>query len=405
MTDATPLLGAQSESRPDQGRIHAATLLPPAQPVYVLRGHCSAIHAVAFVRHNSRLLVGDADGWASLWSLASKRAVAVWRAHRAAVLGLTEWGDENIISQGRDGRLIVWQLRAIDEETLEKKLPVDGACDEQKQPWVLHCLTVNTINFCAFSACSNHGELSVPASPGTAGSRAETLFIAVPAVKDGQVDIFRLPDEHRLSTIPGVENVKTGMVMAVNIFTHADLTRVAIGYENGSVALFSYDSSHGRWTVDYHEPVHSQPVLSIDVAPMLGLFYSSSADAIIAQHSLSRQNEKGRTSLHKIDTKHSGQQALTVRSDERILATAGWDSRVRVYSAKTLKELVVLKWHKQGCYALSFAVLHGSVDTLYARDGNAPVQTVQRRRKAEAESTHWLAAGSKDGKVSLWNIY
>merc|ERR1712000_759487 len=49
-------------------------------------------------------------------------------------------------------------------------------------------------------------------------------------------------------------------------------------------------------------------------------------------------------------TKHAGQQGLTVRSD----------GRMRVYSTKTLKELAVLKWHKEGCYSVALADVAGS---------------------------------------------
>lgn len=401
MTDAA------TEQRPDQRDIRAATLPPPAQPVYVLRGHSSPIHAVALVRHNSRLLAGDADGWVSLWNLASKRAVAVWRPHQATILGLQEWGDEKIVSQGRDSRLIVWQLRASDEDGLEKKLPVDGATDGQRQPWMLHSLSVNSLNFCAFSACPTLGTPLLPASPDTAHLE-RGLVIAVPAPRDGQIDIFQLPSEHRLSRVAAIEDVKTGMVMAVHILHHRDVLLLAAGYENGWVALFAQDSSSSEWTMRYHAFPHSQPVLSIDVAPTLGLFYSSSADAIIAQHPLPALRETELPELRQVKTKHSGQQALTVRSDEKIVATAGWDSRIRVYSAKTLKEVAVLKWHTQGCYALSFANLYGSTEPL---DGNAgtrtsdQIQTVEQRRRAQVEATHWLAAGSKDGKISLWDIY
>jgi WD40 repeat protein len=74
------------------------TSLPPAQPSYVFRGHAAHVHCVLFVRQNSRLLTGDADGWVVLWKLASKRPVAVWRAHDAAILGFAEWGAEKIIT-------------------------------------------------------------------------------------------------------------------------------------------------------------------------------------------------------------------------------------------------------------------------------------------------------------------
>lgn len=80
------------------GLLQQSSNLPSAQPTYILRGHSAQIHAVRFLRQNTRLLTGDADGWVVLWSLASKRAVAVWRAHTTTVLGLEDWTDEKIIT-------------------------------------------------------------------------------------------------------------------------------------------------------------------------------------------------------------------------------------------------------------------------------------------------------------------
>ena len=124
-----------------------------------------------------------------------------------------------------------------------------------------------------------------------------------------------------------------------------------------------------------------------------------------------------------------------MRSDGKIYATAGWDARVHVYSAKTMKELVVLKWHKEGCYATAFAEIDApaphpveATGPYQSNDGREQVQaidsssnepppstalvpvpiptsTVSQRRELKAQTTHWLAAGSKDGKVSLWDIY
>lgn len=72
--------------------------LPPAQPHYILRGHSSQIHAVAFLRHNSRLLTGDADGWVVVWNLSTRRPVTVWRAHQGPILALSEWPSERVIT-------------------------------------------------------------------------------------------------------------------------------------------------------------------------------------------------------------------------------------------------------------------------------------------------------------------
>jgi hypothetical protein len=92
----------------------------------------------------------------------------------------------------------------------------------------------------------------------------------------------------------------------------------------------------------------------------------------------------------------------------------------------------VCKWHEAGCYAVAFAdVLASSTEESSppasgakgqlegcgtGEDGSrtrdiVPVVpklvavTVSERRMRQARRTHWLAAGSKDGKVSLWDVF
>jgi WD40 repeat protein len=254
------------------------------------------------------------------------------------------------------------------------------------------------------------------------------------------------------------------MVMAVSIFYNgADLAVIA-GFESGHTTVSQFIDGQG-WQILYMSQPHSQPVLSLAVNPNYASYVTSSADAIVAKHpipSLSLE-EYGSTStnppsgvgeskiltsgmsllsqglasagprknrsippkietqtnpLKIIQTKHSGQQGLKIRSDGKIFATAGWDSRVRVYSVQSLKELAVLKWHKEGCYAVTFADITGSRDDL-GRTGQTQtsdeegamtivtgaILSVKEKRDLRATTTHWLAAGSKDGKVSLWDIY
>ena len=180
--------------------------------------------------------------------------------------------------------------------------------------------------------------------------------------------------------------------------------------------------------VSFHRQKHFLPSTSIDYVPVLSMIISpskdhyitSSADAIIAKHPLPAAKSIWQTELKPIkisQTKHSGQQGLSYRSDGKVFATAGWDSQVRVYSGKTTKELAVLGWHKTGCYATAFASVSLSenlssedVDeqpdsTAVISKSNPHIGTVQRRRDEKAQSTHWFAAGAKDGKISLWDIY
>ncbi|KAI9683621.1 MAG: ASTRA complex subunit [Trizodia sp. TS-e1964] len=358
-------------------------LLPPAQPVYVLRGHASAIHSIQFIRHNSRLVTGDAEGWIVLWDTATRRPVAVWKAHDGAILGTCSWGGSRIITHGRDNRLFVWELNSADEALFNQTLPVDEQLSYRRAPWLLHALHVNTLNFCAFATCSVVDEADID-TPSIDAS--QSILVAVPnALESASIDMFHLPSEGRIDTISFEGSTKT--------------------------------------------------VLSLDVSPQQGYYFTSSADAILAKHPLFLTNptrgpgsgEEPNVAFMSVQTKHAGQQSLCVRSDGRIIATAGWDARVRIYSAKNLRELAVLKWHNDGCYAVAIAPILSSLATvsdtaesnvtsrLSLEDttcsatatcsGIQTVSTVAQRRQDKAQSVHWVAAGSKDGKVSLWDLY
>jgi WD40 repeat protein len=188
--------------------------------------------------------------------------------------------------------------------------------------------------------------------------------------------------------------------MCVKVLIQDGQLVLMVGYESGYCCVWRYAQAKDQWALLSTTKSHSQPILSLDIAKSLQRYYTSAADATIASHSLT--DLAASQPIKTNETKHSGQQSLHVRSDEKIFATAGWDGCVRVYSTKTMRELAVLKWHKQGCYALAFADL-SSHQTETAE--SQTLQTVGQRRETKAQITHWVAAGSKDGKVSLWDIY
>ncbi|KAH7163522.1 WD40-repeat-containing domain protein [Dactylonectria estremocensis] len=442
-------------------------------PKAILRGHKAQVHSSTFIRGNSRLVTGDAEGYVVLWDLTIMRPRAVWRAHESAILGVRGWGDDKIISHGRDHKLIVWKLGQGDEEHLSKTLPVEEVPTPRPQPWMLHLLEVNTMNFCSFATS--------PSAPGHLDASAEILIAVPNTLASEAIDIYSLPTQTRIHTIrPGEKN---GMAMCLSLFHLEDAVTLIAAFENGYASVHRLNPD-GEWITTYRSQAHSQPVLSLDVDPKRGFFLTSSADSLIVKHPIptSRQetipvpdtkprvveiteeepsppqsllsaalkqslSQSGQASprvlkewedpLKVVNTKHSGQQSLKVRSDGRIFATAGWDSRVRVYSAKTMKELAVLKWHQVGCYAVAFSDLtassaisepisssiqdasrsetipqstaSGAPETaLASRSAGTLVKSttsVKDRRIAQAKTTHWVAAGAKDGKVSLWDIY
>ncbi|PKK51663.1 hypothetical protein CI102_2551 [Trichoderma harzianum] len=452
-------------------------------PKAILRGHKAQIHAATFVRQNERLATGDAEGWVVLWDLTIMRPRAVWRAHENAILGMKGWGRDKIITHGRDHKLIVWKITEEDEGRLSVSLPLEDTPTPRPQPWVLHLLEVNTMNFCSFAACLSDAEQgSLEAASPTA-----EVIIAVPnTLASEAIDIYTLPSQTRIHTIKSSQT--NGMAMSLSLFHHQGCLTLAAAFENGFVSVHRLGSD-GSWTMTYRSQAHTQPILSIDVHPSREYFFTSAADALMAKHPVPtsqqevdadlepdqrvteavepHQTNTGKSLLSAalrdatasetrprrkklkewehplkvINTKHSGQQNLKVRSDGKLFATAGWDSKIRIYSTKTLKELAVLSWHKVGAYAVAFATVaepnplsntsknakptpseqlaENNVKEATSASPQVPPNDVQEtaslikgpgmsvkdRRLQLAKTAHWIAAGAKDGKVSLWDIY
>ncbi len=221
--------------------------------------------------------------------------------------------------------------------------------------------------------------------------------------------------------------------MALSVFHHpsapSNPLTVLAGFESGHTSVNQL--SNLIWSTFYISNPHSQPILSLAPSPDKSFYLTSSADAMIAKHPIPIERENTSIAvesmpLKTLQTKHAGQQGLRIRNDGLVFATAGWDGRVRVYSSKSVKEMAVLKWHKEACYAVDFADVDVNVSSGEAR-GSEPGEegaeegkgkgkekevvkrigtlTVKEERFRKAKTAHWVAAGSKDGKVSLWDIY
>jgi WD40 repeat protein len=377
-------------------------------------------------------------------------------------------------------------------------------------------------------------------------SSSDSVLVAVPSRDDKKIEVYQFPDEKLVSFVPRVQTTDTGMVMAVKLAYHQSSNNflVLAGYEGGFTAVHLLDLSaqeSGKSIPEFAKLIylsqpHTQPILSLDVTPDASMYFTSSADAIIAAHripelpthvdqddhdddlaSIWRKNNdapmqppakashriaeditpaeesknlslKNTSSSHRptsspssspplsslplsstspplsftkqalpqipssttakaglssllsaatsstfppkpnslpppfitavqppykmAQTKHAGQQSLSVRSDGRLFVTGGWDSRIRVYSAKTLKEVACLKWHKEGVYAVGFGLVLG--EDVEIEDGTAlalkngignGLSKLQRQREEQIRRKHWVVAGSKDGKVSLWEVF
>lgn len=134
--------------------------------------------------------------------------------------------------------------------------------------------------------------------------------------------------------------------------------------------------------------------------------------------------------IHVEPTVSPGKSAVAVRSDGKLLATAGWDGecvhlalfvllisvlltllicarprRLRLYSAKSLQPLAVLSHHRSSLQALDFAPLEPDKDGCRV-DSNDDSDSEDDRGRAEGgRAKAWVAAGGQEAKVSLWEVY
>ena len=284
----------------------------------------------------------------------------------------------------------------------------------------------------------SHVEVAMPRDE---DSGFPPVMIATPnGLDQGGIDIFGLPSERRLCKLGSDKDVKTGMVMALSLLYQGQPPQLVIiaGYEDGRVIVHTQDHTGSQtdqwlWKKVLIRHDHKQPILSLEVDLPSESVFTSSADAVIARIALStalKQTDENQPKDKIVNTRHAGQQGLAIRSDGKIFATAGWDGRVRVYSVQSLRELAVLRWHTESCYAVAFASASStwtgtSVDpnaqkstikeaenvlplgerSLVRQSTSSGLDKIKRRRNQSAQSTHWLATGGKDGKVSLWDIY
>ncbi|KAI8388883.1 WD40-repeat-containing domain protein [Radiomyces spectabilis] len=326
----------------------SSTAPPPPTPSYIFRGHTAAVNSVRFFDHNKYFVSGDADGVIFVWKLRTRRPVLTWKAHEESCLSVNLIGNDKLLSQGRDNSIHVWQLPCL--ETDSKEIPKK-----------LSTIVYDSLNFCKLCVCN---------------IKDNDTLLCFPSLGDTSlVDIYSLQEQRWI--IRGIGNADaedkkaaTGICMAVRILLLEDTVHIVSGYEDGSVVLWRIKENNVQciWRNKYHK----EPVLDLAVDPLKSFIYSTSADNQVIRHDVHSGKH------HIVPTKKSGVAAVAIREDNKILATAGYDGKIRIFSIKSQKPLAVLSYHQDSVYALDFA---------------------------ELTKEHYMLSGGKDNRIALWSIY
>ena len=219
-------------------------------------------------------------------------------------------------------------------------------------------------------------------------------FIAIPGHSEKVVEVCCACCGATVATFiqdPGAAEVESwGMCMAVKLFLGPqNKIFVAIGYEAGHVVVWDLAKAiekdkNKKISSDvagiYCRPVaqgklHSEPIMALEVdADGVSGVSGSAEDKLVA---FAIDFEAGRVvPENTINVRKQGVADIALRQDGKLLATAGWDGKVRVYKRASGKALAVLKYHSEAATAVVFS-----------------------------PETYLMASGARDGTIALWDIY
>ncbi|EST07555.1 WD40 repeat [Kalmanozyma brasiliensis GHG001] len=331
------------------------------KPFWILRHHGSS--PIRSIHHaHSLLAIGDDGGIVSLVNLVTFRPRFKWIAHTDSILTVLIVASDQVVTHARDNTLKLWHLPPTP--------PSLGLAESSVEPELIREIGVNALNF---ARCSHHaGHIAVP----------HTLDAAY-------IDILDLHTGKRESEAIGRPDVKPTSRLAIVMSLHLMKDDVVVaGYEDGWVK--KWRDGELMWSAR----CHSESVMSVAVCEKESFGVSVGADDRIARFDL----ESGTVDWTR--TRTPGKASVAISPDGKTVAVGGWDGSLKVYSTSTLTELGSLSYHRDTVECLAFALANrgdqaeqdDSDDDADSGNGSTGTQLV-------------LAAGGKDGKVSLWKYH
>lgn len=262
------------------------------------------------------------------------------------------------------------------------------------EPRCVLSVNVNALNYCAYDVVLLQRR----------HSDALHAYLAVPnTLESAWIDVYELPSGHRVVEALGRSDaVRDGayrppIVMALQMLLSENLLYIAAGYEDGGVQAWALQcdvdgaflgAASLLWS---HVPL-SESIMALCVAPDATVLYVG-ADERLARLALT---PGASPEVHMLP--RTGNACIAVRPDYRAVAIGAWDGRVRVFSAD-ISLLATLSYHKASVYAIAFA-RHG--DAVHRLDVDS--EDSSDDDEGLGISHRLLACGSKDGRISLWDV-
>ena len=307
----------------------------PPLPTFVLRSFSSGISCIHYDRTDaSRLYTAEQRGSVHLYNLRTRLPIlSLPDAHSSSILGLSQLVENTkLVTLGKDGFLKVWNENGQCQWAYQTDHYSFANCD------------VISPNLIVTPVGSDHSTVA-----------ALDYQSSSPVVKE---------------FVPMTTGMKNGMVMKLRVM---DGRWLFVAYENGSVKVF--DIASAKQVDTYQVTSDHEPITAMDAICDTCICGTTKSEMISLDFSSTKLQVT--PTFRQVEMPNAGTSFLRCRpGDGKLIAAAGWDSRIRLFRRETGKQLAMLDLHRQQVNCIDF-----------------DCQTKQ------------MACASEDRTVSIWDIY
>ncbi|XXQ31698.1 WD domain, G-beta repeat [Plasmodiophora brassicae] len=317
---------------------------------YGLRGHAHPVACLLALPRSdatgrTMLASGDGNGEIRLWSLVTRRATRVIQSGHGkhGVLSLASMASSELVSQGRDGYVKLWDLNATGDSTPSSTVDTSSR------------------SFCRMAVLPERSVVIVPS--------ADCDEVCLWNMKAG---VLTLKFDMKAG------GGKRGMCTCIEVVSaHCILS----GSEGGFVDL--WDERQPRAPVSSYQGSQS-PSFSIAYNPVIEGFISGSSDNVLYAAEISNGSIVGLPSGN-ITMCAEGCSRVVSSPDHQLLASCTWSNSVLVYTWKSLRLVRQLQWHREGVLDVAFLPHDGesphcTVLATAGKDSKIAVHTLCQRQ-------------------------
>ncbi|KAJ1674007.1 Guanine nucleotide binding protein (G protein), beta polypeptide 1-like [Spiromyces aspiralis] len=218
-----------------------------------------------------------------------------------------------------------------------------------------------------------------------------------------RVVLYNLDEGHEQYTIMfegETANTVKGMVMSLHLVAidgHSLL--LGCGYENGSIELTMVDVASKRHSSVGYARCHNDPVFALGIDTAFRTVYSAGGDnkLCVSNYMAGDQAQLVPDTERTVVLTNNGVSRLDLLPGGKVIAVAGWDFRVRLFSTESLAPVRVLMFHRAPIMFIDHSHDTGSEATPPGYLPRAVATRWTRRPR-------WLAVASQDSRISLWEL-